>query len=63
MRATVESVPGVAGTEFLRLRRNGPKTIGELGLFVSRTLPLERVAAIKADVATAIARQSARRRR
>ncbi|HEY1944618.1 MAG TPA: cation-efflux pump [Roseiarcus sp.] len=57
VRATVRDVPGVAGTEFLRLRRSGALTIGELGLYVSRTLPLERVSAIKADVADAIARR------
>jgi divalent metal cation (Fe/Co/Zn/Cd) transporter len=50
-------VPGVAGTDFLRLRRNGAQTVGDLGLLVSRTLPLERVAAIKAAVAEAIQRQ------
>jgi cation diffusion facilitator family transporter len=54
LRETVESVPGVAGTDFIRLRRYGPKIVGDLGLFVSRTLPLERVAAIKADVEAAI---------
>lgn len=57
VRQTVEGVPGVAGTEFLRLRRNGARTVGDLGLLVSRTLPLERVAAIKTDVARAIARR------
>jgi len=57
LRAAVERVPGVAGTDFLRLRQNGPQTVGDLGLLVSRTLPLERVAAIKAAVAEAIARQ------
>ena len=54
LRLTVEKVPGVAGTDFIRLRRSGAKVVGELGLFVSRTLPLERVTAIKADVVEAI---------
>jgi cation diffusion facilitator family transporter len=54
LRLAVENVPGVAGTDFIRLRRNGAKVVGDLGLFVSRTLPLERVAAIKLDVASAI---------
>jgi cation diffusion facilitator family transporter len=57
VRATVERVPGVAGTEFLRLRRSGAQTVGDLGLLVSRTLPLERVSAIKSEVAEAIARR------
>jgi len=55
VRGAVERVPGVAGTEFLRLRRSGAQTVGDLGLLVSRTLSLERVSAIKTDVADAIA--------
>ncbi len=50
-------MPGVAGIDFVRLRRNGARIVGDLGLFVSRTLPLERVAAIKAEVNEAIARR------
>jgi cation diffusion facilitator family transporter len=46
----IEAVPGVAGLDYVRLRRSGAQTIGEIGVFVSRTLPLERVAAIKADI-------------
>jgi divalent metal cation (Fe/Co/Zn/Cd) transporter len=53
----VERVPGVAGTDFVRLRRSGAQIVGDLGLFVSRTLPLERVAAINAEVSEAIARR------
>jgi cation diffusion facilitator family transporter len=50
MRQTIETTPGVAAIDFIRLRRSGAQTIGEVGFFVSRTLPLERVAAIKNDV-------------
>jgi cation diffusion facilitator family transporter len=57
LRVAVERVPGVAATDFVRLRRNGAQIVGDLGLFVSRTLPLERVAAIKAEVGEAIARR------
>jgi cation diffusion facilitator family transporter len=57
LRVAVERVPGVAGTDFVRLRRSGARIVGDLGLFVSRTLPLERVAAIKAEVGEAIARR------
>ena len=57
LRVAVERVPGVAGTDFVRLRRTGARIVGDLGLLVSRTLPLERVAAIKAEVAAAIARR------
>lgn len=54
VRETVESASGVAGVDFLRLRRSGPQVVGDLGLFVSRTLPLERVSLIKADVERAL---------
>jgi cation diffusion facilitator family transporter len=57
VRAAIERTPGVAGTDFIRLRRVGPQIVGDLGLLVSRTLPLERVAAIKAEVAETIARR------
>jgi len=55
VRAAVEAEPGVAGVDFLRLRRVGPHIVGDLGLFVSRTLPLERVVIIKANVAATLA--------
>jgi cation diffusion facilitator family transporter len=55
LAATVERAPGVAGVDFVRVRRSGPQVVGELGLFVSRTVPLERAAAIKAEVAETIA--------
>jgi cation diffusion facilitator family transporter len=54
VRAAIEAIPGVAGADYLRLRRSGPNVVGDLGLFVSRTLPLERVAAIKSDVSAAL---------
>jgi divalent metal cation (Fe/Co/Zn/Cd) transporter len=54
---TIEALSGVAGIEAIRLRPSGAQIIGEVGIFVSRTLPLERVAAIKDNVAQAIARE------
>ena len=54
---TIEALPGVAAIEAIRLRPSGAKIIGEVGIFVSRTLPLERVAAIKDDVARGDRRQ------
>ena len=51
MRRAVESAPGVAGVEFLRLRRSGAEVVGDLGVGVARTLPLERVAEIKQALA------------
>jgi cation diffusion facilitator family transporter len=55
VRRVVEAAPGVAGSDYLRLRRSGANIVGDLGVFVSRTLPIERVAAIKANVAAALA--------
>jgi cation diffusion facilitator family transporter len=56
VRAALAEVGGVAGVEYLRLRRSGPGAVGELGLFVSRTQSLERVAAIKERVAARLAK-------
>jgi cation diffusion facilitator family transporter len=55
LSALIETTPGVAGVDYVRLRRSGAQTIGEIGVFVSRTLPLERVAAIKTDILQKIA--------
>jgi cation diffusion facilitator family transporter len=53
--AIAQSVPGVIGVVSARLRPAGAAVIGDLSITVSRTLPLEKVAAIKANVAAAIA--------
>jgi cation diffusion facilitator family transporter len=50
----IERAPGVAGVDVIRLRPSGAQIIGEVGISVSRTLPLERVAAIKDEVARRI---------
>lgn len=55
VRSIAQSVPGVVGIDALRLRPAGPQIIGDLGIRVSRTLPLEKVAAIETSVASAIA--------
>jgi cation diffusion facilitator family transporter len=54
LRRAIQAVPGVAAIDTIRLRPSGAQIIGEVGIFVSRTLPLERVAAIKGDVARRI---------
>jgi cation diffusion facilitator family transporter len=54
MKAAIAATPGVAAVESVRLRSSGAQAIGEVLLSVSRTLPLERVAAIKGDVAAKI---------
>ena len=47
----------VAGIEAIRLRPSGARTMGDVVVSVSRTLPLERVAAIKAELQDRIARR------
>jgi cation diffusion facilitator family transporter len=57
IRTLVRNTKSVAGIEAIRLRPSGAKIVGDVIVSVSRTLPLERVAAIKADVQTRIARR------
>ena len=57
IRALVVNTRGVARIEAIRLRPSGAKIVGEIIVSVSRTLPLERVAAIKADAQRRIARR------
>ncbi len=47
VRMFTESEPGIDSVDYVRLRRFGARIVGELGVFVSRTLPFERVGAIK----------------
>ena len=54
IRAGVLAVPGVTGIDFLRLRPAGAQVLGEIGIGVSRTLPIERVARIAESVTQAI---------
>lgn len=55
VRAIAERVPGVTAVDRLRLRPAGPDVIGDIGISVPRTLPLEKVAMIKEAVHAAIA--------
>ncbi len=57
VRSLVINTNGVAGIEAIRLRPTGPRIVGEVIVSVSRTLPLERVAAIKAELQARIARR------
>ena len=54
IREGVLAVPGVTGVDFLRLRPAGAQVLGEIGIGVSRTLPMERVARIAESVTQAI---------
>lgn len=53
----VAKVAGVVAVEDVRARGVGDKTFIDLTVAVSRTLPLDRVSAIKSDVASALSRQ------
>lgn len=57
IRAAVQSVPGVSSIDFLRLRPAGAQVLGEIGIGVARTLPIERVARISDSVVEAIKRE------
>ena len=57
VRALVRNTKSIAGIEAIRLRQSGPKIVGDVIVSVSRTLPLERVAAIKADMQARIERR------
>lgn len=50
IRGTVEAVPGIVAIDWLKVRPSGGRTYGEIAVRVSRTLPLERVEAIKQAV-------------
>jgi cation diffusion facilitator family transporter len=55
IRSIAQTVPGVIDVEALRLRPAGAEVFGDIAITVSRTLPLEKAAAIEANVAAAIA--------
>ena len=57
VRSLVICTNGVAGIDAIRLRPTGPRIVGDVIVSVSRTLPLERVAAIKADLQARIAQR------
>ena len=57
IRSLVMHDTSVAGIEAIRLRPSGPKIVGDVIVSVSRTLPLERVAGIKAELQSRIARK------
>jgi cation diffusion facilitator family transporter len=54
VRAIVERIPGVVAIERVRVRPAGDVLFVDLDLAVSRTLPLDRVTAIKAQVEAAL---------
>jgi len=50
IREIVDAIPGVVTLERVRVRRVGPTSFIELVVGASRTLPLDRVAALKDDI-------------
>ncbi len=54
LREVARGVPGVVGVNWLRVRPAGGRVHGEIGISVSRTLPLDRVVAIKAQLGEAL---------
>src|SRR5688500_706310 len=56
--AAVERVPGVVAIERLRARQAGPILFVDLVVAVSRTLPLDRVAALKDRIVQAVEMES-----
>jgi cation diffusion facilitator family transporter len=55
VEAAALSVQGVEAVDWIRLRTGGGRVLGEVGVRVARTLPLEDAARIKAEVARALA--------
>jgi len=53
--ARVSATPGVVAVDAVRMRKAGGAVLGEIGIRVARSLPLERVADIKDRVSTALA--------
>lgn len=51
------AVGGVVAVDWLRLRHAGGRVYGEIGIRVSRTLPLDRVVAIKSELLSVINQQ------
>ncbi len=58
LRDRIENIAGVVRVDSLRLRPAGARVIGELGVGVPRTMPLERVAVIKADITRAMSEEA-----
>jgi len=54
VRALVAAVPGVVDIDAVRLRPASGSFIGEVAIFVPRTMPLERIQQVKAQVDAAI---------
>ena len=54
VRTSAQEVSGVVSVDTVRLRPAGAHVLGEIGITVPRNMPLERVAELKQEVASAI---------
>jgi cation diffusion facilitator family transporter len=54
LREVARAVPGVVSINWLKVRPTGGRVYGEIGINVSRTLPLDRVVAIKDALGAAL---------
>lgn len=54
LRQAAAGVAGVVAVDWIRVRPGGGRVFGEIGIRVSRTLPLERVAAIEQALTSAV---------
>ena len=57
LRHAVVAVPGVVAVDAIKVRPAGGRVFGEIGIRVSRTLPLDRVVAIKQALLDAVERE------
>lgn len=57
IRSAIAAVPGVASVEQVKIRASGPQLFVEADIAVSRTLPLDRLSAIKDLVASAVEKE------
>jgi cation diffusion facilitator family transporter len=55
IREIARDMPGVLGIDSVRVRPSGATIMGDIGVTVARTLPLDRVGELKATLARAIA--------
>jgi cation diffusion facilitator family transporter len=55
LRQTVEKVPGVIDIEVLRLRSAGAQVIGEISVAVPRTMPVDKIVAVKQEITQSLA--------
>lgn len=54
IRKVILDVTGVISIDYIRLRPSGAQVIGEIGIYVARTLAFEQVVRVKDEVGTAL---------